>query len=30
MSATPEALRPVQAPQPMSLFERYLSVWVLL
>ncbi|GAO22445.1 ACR3 family arsenite transporter [Alicycliphilus sp. B1] len=30
MSATPEALRPAQAPQPMSLFERYLSVWVLL
>jgi ACR3 family arsenite transporter len=30
MNATSEALRPEPAPQPMSLFERYLSVWVLL
>ena len=30
MNAIPEALRPEQAPQPMSLFERYLTLWVFL
>ena len=30
MSATSQVLRSAQAPEPMSVFERYLTVWVLL
>lgn len=30
MSATSQALRSAQVPEPMSVFERYLTVWVLL